>query len=135
MELLVGLAVRIALVVVAWKVWRWSRSLSARVRWRRRISLVLFVAPLLVWLLGLVLPSEAQGALQAAGAVNAWIDRLLRALLGLTDQVGGLLGVALRPLAYAAVYFGLGLLIGWPLDRLTAKPGDEQKDAGGAERG
>lgn len=127
MELLVGLAVRVALVVVAWKVWRWSRSLSGRVRWRRRISLILFVAPLLVWLIGLALPSEAQGALQAVGLVNVWIDRLLQALLGLTEQVGGLLGVALRPLAYAAVYFGIGLLIGWPLDKLTAPEEGEGK--------
>jgi EamA domain-containing membrane protein RarD len=129
MEFFVAVGVRLALLVVAWKLWRWSSQLSARVRWRRRISLGLFFAPLVIWLLGLILPTELQSALKAVAFLNAWIDDLLRMGLGLTTEVGGLLGVALRPLVYAVVYGGLGLLIGWPLDRMSAKPGDEHKKA------
>lgn len=129
MELLIGIAARVVLLVAAWKLWRWSSGVAARVRWRRRISLLLFLWPMVLWGLGLVLPEAFQGPLGALGQVQAGIDWVLARLLGLTAEVGGLLGAALRPLCYAAVYGGLGFLIGWPLDRRSARRAEEEPPA------
>lgn len=121
MELLVSLAVRIALLVAAWRLWRWARAVGARVRWRRRISLALFLLPIVAWTVELLLPAGAEGLVAPLRALDRGLDRLIAWLLGLTAEAPGLFGLALRPLVYAAVYGGIGLLIGWPLDRRGAE--------------
>lgn len=135
MELLVSIAVRIALLVLAWKVWRWASTVGAKVRWRRRIALALFLLPLLVFAAEVVLPTEKEAVLAPLKAVDEKLDQLIAWLLGLTDEAPGLFGLALRPLVYAAVYGGIGLLIGWPLDRLSGKKPEEEEEEEEAKRG
>jgi hypothetical protein len=130
MELLVAVAVRIALFIAAIKLWRWARRLSAsaETRWRRRCGLIFFLAPILLWIGKSLLPLEFLWPLVAIVWVNARIDSALEALLAHSEKnLSGLWLVAVRPLCYALVYAIAGFLVGWPIDRLLRRGGKEEE--------
>lgn len=110
---------------LAFKVWRWSRrkASAGRTAWRRRVGLVFFLGPILLTIgKALRLPDAVLLPLQAIAWANQGIEAVLGALVGLTrEHLDGMWAAAVKPLCYAAVYGGLGVLIGWPLDKLAAK--------------
>jgi hypothetical protein len=125
LDLLVGLVVHVAILVGAWKLWRWSRKQykAGRMVWRRRVGLTFLLAPMLLGLLQLVnAPDLALLPLRAIALMNEGIDRVLALLIDASkEHLPGPIATAVKPLCYAVVYGGLGVLIGWPLDRLKAK--------------
>lgn len=134
MELFANLVV----LVVAFKVWRWARrqARASRTAWRRRVGLLFLLAPIALTVARAGgLPDAMLLPLEAVAWVNRGLDRALQALVGLTQEhLDGLWAAALRPLCYAAVYGGVGVLVGWPLDRLqaaraAAQPPPEEGDA------
>lgn len=126
---LLGSAVALYL---AFRVWRWSRrqARAGRTVWRRRVGLLFFLAPMLLTIGKAVgLPEVALLPLELIAWANRGIEALLGLLLGLTrEHLDGVWAAAVKPLCYAVVYGGLGVLIGWPLDRLKAK-----REAGAGE--
>lgn len=110
---------------LAFKVWRWSRrqASASRTVWRRRVGLLFFFGPILLTIgRAIRLPDVVLLPLQVIAWANQGIDALLGTLVGLTrEHLDGMWAAAVKPLCYAAVYGGLGVLIGWPLDRLQAK--------------
>ena len=125
MAMLLGIIANLVMLVLAFKVWRWSRkqAKSGRTTWRRRVGLTFLLAPILLWVLeALSVPDVVLLPLRAIDRVNDGIDAALGALIGLTkENLTGLWAAALKPLCYAVVYGSLGVLIGWPLDRWKAK--------------
>jgi hypothetical protein len=134
LELLVGAVVNVAILVAAWKLWRWSRKQAAagRMAWRRRVGLTFLLAPMLLALLTWVgLPEALLLPLKAIALMNQGIDFALSFLItAAREHLPGPLAVAIKPLCYAIVYGGLGVLIGWPLDRWKAKKDAEQAAQG-----
>ena len=126
LEVLVSAAVNVALFVLAVKVWLWSRKQAklAATAWRRRVGLLFFLLPivavLLEWLVRVTgLPDVALAPVNVLMAIREGINWALERLVGLTKEGGTLWSIALRPLCYTVVYGGVGVLIGWPLDRLA----------------
>lgn len=125
LDLLIGGAVHVAILVAAWKLWRWSRAQAkaGRMAWRRRVGLTLLLAPMLLGFLTWVgMPEAALLPLKAIDLMNQGIDRVLSFLItAAREHLPGPLALAVKPLCYAVVYGGLGVLIGWPLDRWKEK--------------
>lgn len=119
-------------LVLAFKVWRWSRrqAKAGRMVWRRRVGLLFFLAPILLTIgKAIRLPDVVLLPLEVIAWANRGIEALLGLLLGLTrEHLDGMWAAAVKPLCYAAVYGGVGVLIGWPLDRLRAKREAEASD-------
>jgi hypothetical protein len=139
MDLLLTLVTNAAILFVAWKLYRWSRrqARAGRAAWRRRVGLVFLLAPVLLTI-GKVLPGVPDWALRPIEWVtfaNHAIDGALGALVGAAkDALPGPIAYAVKPLCYALVYGGLGVLLGWPLDRLAARrAGAAQADEGGGQ--
>ncbi len=122
---------------VAFKLWRWSRrqAKSGRMAWRRRVGLLFFFGPILLTIgKALRFPDVMLLPLQLIAWANQGLELLLGTLLGLTrEHLDGLWAAAVKPLCYAAVYGGVGVLIGWPLDRLKAKREAEAGATGAAQ--
>lgn len=110
---------------LAFKVWRWSRRQysAGRMVWRRRVGLLFFLGPILLTIgKAIRLPDVVLLPLQVIAWANQGIEWALGSLVGLTrEHLDGMWAAAVKPLCYAAVYGGLGVLIGWPLDKLQAK--------------
>lgn len=134
MSLLVDLLGSAVAVVLAFKVWRWSRrkASAGRTAWRRRVGLLFFLAPVLLTVARAVrAPDVVLVPLEAIAWVNRGIDALLVSLVGATkEHLDGLWAAAVKPLCYAAVYGGLGVLLGWPLDRLQAGRAQDEAQGG-----
>ncbi|MCO5171269.1 MAG: hypothetical protein M9894_33625 [Planctomycetes bacterium] len=124
MELLIKLVAHALVLVAAFKVWRWARrqARAGHTAWRRRVGLLFLLAPLALTVArALGLPAGLLAPLEAVAWINRGLDQALVALVGLTQEhLDGLWAAALRPLCYAVVYGGAGVLVGWPLDRLQA---------------
>ncbi len=124
LELLLGAAVRLALLVGAVKLFVWARrrEKAARTRWRRRVGLTLFLLPLILWVAELLLPDALQPLVAALRAVERGIDAGLAYVIGKGQQeLQGIWRLAVKPMVYAGFYGGAGVLIGWPLDALRAR--------------
>ena len=140
MELLISAAVWIALTVVGLKVFFWARkrNKAAKTAWRRRMGLILFFLPVLLFLGRFLLPEPVQPVIRGISIANAYMDQGLKWVIGAAKQEApGVFSLAVTPVVYALFYTALGILIGWPLDALKkARAGDEPKQeqpADGAE--
>lgn len=135
LDLLVGFVVHVAILVGAWKLWRWSRkqAKAGRMAWRRRVGLTFLLAPMLLGLLTFLnAPEPVLLPLEAIALMNQGIDHALSFLIeAAKEHLPGPIAVAVKPLCYAIVYGGLGVLIGWPLDRLKAKREAQTTGGGG----
>ena len=117
-------------IAVWWKARKATRA--GNTTWRRRVGLLFFLAPFIV-LVGraLPLPDVTKHLFDAIEFVDRGLDKLIAALMGVAkENLAGFWLAAAKMLINAGVYGGLGVLIGWPLDRwLGPKKKDEKPDA------
>jgi hypothetical protein len=121
MSILVSLVSNVVVLIVAFKLYFWARrkAKAGYGVWRRRVGLTFLFAPVLLTIgRAISLPDVLLLPLEAIGVVAKGIDLALQSLLGLTkEHLDGVLAMAVKPLCYAIVYGGLGVLVGWPLDK------------------
>lgn len=120
MEFLASLFVWTVLVVFAISFYlrtrRWAKAFDTR--WRRRLALVFFFAPLIAWLASLLLPAFLAWPFAILGKIGEALDALVVWLTGRTEEgIGWWWSFCLRPVFAGAVYATAGFLVGWPLDR------------------
>jgi len=133
-ELALRIVVWVVLFVGAIKLFLWARRLksAANTKWRRRVGLLFFVLPVLLWVAEGLLPAAQIAPLRALGWVKDLLDAAIAAIVGAADgNVTGVWSWAVKPVAYAVVYGGAGLLIGWPLDRLFGPRDEDAAQPGG----
>jgi hypothetical protein len=129
----VGLFVQVALLFLAFKIWRKAkaRERAGKTKWRRRMGLLLFVAPFLLWIAGLILPEVLQGPVKFFTALTDGLDKWIGFTIGSAESqldkrnIGALFQLSVKPIVHAVVYGGLGVLIGWPMDTLRKEPEEE----------
>lgn len=125
--------IQIALLVGGWKLYRWSKSKqhAETTRWRRRIAALLFVSPMLLWLLEAILPSGMKDLVDALSWLNTSLDKLLQWIIGSVkgelegSELDGAWMLAIKPIIYSCAYGLLGAIIGWPFDRRAKKKAAE----------
>jgi hypothetical protein len=123
-EVLIGLGIRVALLYAGIRIFLWARRLknASGTAWRRRVGLVFFLAPILLWLGQLVLPEALLVPLTLLVSVHEGMQLVLAGLLDAVEHsLGQLWLVALSPLCYALVYGVAGVLVGWPIDALRRR--------------
>jgi hypothetical protein len=118
---------------VWWKARRWAKA--ADTKWRRRVGTIFFLAPFLVTLAKVLpLPEVTRVPIELLGKLREVVDAMLKSLTGLAaENLSGFWLAAARMLLSALVYGGVGVLIGWPLDKLfspTAKQAEELEKKG-----
>lgn len=133
LELLGSVLVFFAGVAVWWKARRWAKA--ADTKWRRRVGTIFFLAPFLVTLAKVLpLPEVTRVPIELLGKLREVVDAMLKSLTGLAaENLSGFWLAAARMLLSALVYGGVGVLIGWPLDKLfspTAKQAEELEKKG-----
>ena len=132
MKLFVPLLVNVALLVAAFRFNRWVKRQrwAGQLRWRRRLSLTLFFAAPLVWVLTLILPEAAAAPLHLLDRVGAGIDAAIAwATVAAKDQLESASGIGLltlKPLLTAVAYAAVGFVLGWPIDRLAGSEDDPE---------
>lgn len=137
MTFVVELFVQVALLFLGWKLWRWAKSnhRAGKTKWRRRMGLLLYLAPFLLWVASWLLPDALQGPVELFSALSAGLDKWVGFTISSTEgmlekrNVGTLFQMAVKPIVHAVVYGGLGVLIGWPIDKLRASKDDEEGEA------
>ena len=137
MTFIVELFVQIALLFLGWKLWRWAKAKqrAGKTKWRRRMGLVLYLAPFLLWVAGWLLPDALQGPVEYFDSLSAGLDKWVGRTITATEEtlkkrdVGTLFQMAVKPIVLAVVYGGLGVCIGWPMDKLRAKKEDAEGTA------
>ena len=97
------------------------------------MGLLLFCAPLLVWIGEAILPDAFVVPLQLfdqiGKAIDAGIAKLTSATREEIEQASGMGLLALKPLLNAVAYTAVGCILGWPLDALANKKKGEADDA------
>lgn len=133
LEALASVVVFFAGVVLWWKARKWARA--ADTKWRRRVGTLFFLAPFLVTLAKVLpLPEVTKVPIEALGKLRDGVDALLKAATGVAaENLSGFWLAAVRMLLSAAIYGGIGWLVGWPLDKVfspTAKQAEELEKKG-----
>lgn len=130
MDTLISAVVWVALLIAGLKLFFWARkrNKAAKTAWRRRMGLILFFLPVLLFLGRVFLPEPVQPVIQGISKANAAVDAGLKWVIGAAkSEVAGVFSLAVTPIAYAVFYTLLGILIGWPLDALKkARSGGEE---------
>jgi hypothetical protein len=134
---LLEIFIQVALLFGGWKLYRWSKSKQRAdtTKWRRRVAALLFVSPMMLWLLEAILPAGAQDLVDGLSWLNTNLDKLLKWVIGSAkeeldgQELGGAWLLAIKPIVYSLAYGGLGALIGWPLDRLRKKKAEAEDAA------
>lgn len=122
---------QLILFFVGIKLWfaarRWRNA--GETRWRRRFGLLLFFAPVWLWLAQRLLPSPLdQGAAQLAFLDESLREELDRNAETTRQALPMVWAFLAKPLVYTVFYTCLGILAGWPLDRLTQGDSEEEVD-------